>query len=614
MRSIIILIGQFALAGLLLSTAPSIHAATEPAGAAVYQTHCATCHDAAGNHRVPPRSALAQLPSATIQKTLESGVMKPQGSLLTAQERTDVANWLSSSGKAAQPAEATANTCPAGHQPSSGKKFGWTEWGAGPGNQRYQPDSGLNPKTIPHLKLKWAFGVANAKSMRSQSVVYKGRVYLGTETGFIYALDAKTGCTYWSASVKNVRSGLSIGKAGEKDALFFGDGLAKAHALDLETGHELWQTKLADTPPAVISGTPAYSNGHLYVPVSSYEEALVLMPGYHCCRFRGSVSSLDAATGKILWSAYTIDKPATLQRKNAAGAEVFGPAGAAVWSSPTIDAAHHTVYVTTGDNYSDPPTATSDSVLAFDTETGKLLWSKQLTEGDIYNMACGKPGVGACEHGSGPDFDFGAPPILVNLPHSKRALLLGQKSGMVYAVDPDEKGKLLWQGRAGKGSPLGGIEWGMASNGNLLFAAVSDLGFRPSKAPGQINLDPKAGGGLSAFSVSSGKLVWKAAAASACGDRSHCSPGQSAPVTAIKGAALSGSLDGHIRAYSAKDGSVLWDFDTERSFQTVNGVPATGGSLDVAGPVVSNGMVFLNSGYPQFGGAPGNVFLAFGTD
>jgi polyvinyl alcohol dehydrogenase (cytochrome) len=348
--------------------------------------------------------------------------------------------------------------------------------------------------------------------------------------------------------------------------------------------------------------------------MSSYEEAAVLMPGYHCCRFRGSVSSLDAATGKLLWRAYTIDKEATVQRKNAAGADVLGPAGAAVWSAPTVDAAHHTVYITTGDNYSDPPTATSDAVLAFDTETGKLLWSKQVTESDIYNMACGKPGVGSCPQGSGPDFDFGAPPILVKLPSGKRALLLGQKSGMVSAVDPDANGKLLWQARAGKGSPLGGIEWGMASNGNLLFAAVSDIGFAHSPVPGKLNPDPKVGGGLSAFSVSSGKLVWKAAPVLACGGRNNCSPAQSAAITAIDGAVFSGALDGHIRAYSSKDGAVLWDFDTVRAFQTVNGVPGNGGSMDVAGPVIADGMVFVNSGYPQFGGTQGNVFLAFGTE
>ncbi len=549
------------------------------------------------------------LPASLIRQALESGVMKPQGSQLTAQERTEVADWLASTNGAPKPTAGPGNACPAGQSASPNSKPGWTGWGNGPGNLRYQQDSGLTPQNIPHLKLKWAFGVPNAKMMRSQPAVYRGRVYLGTETGFLYALDAKTGCTYWSAPAKALRSGLAIGKVGDTEALFYGDGIAVVHAIALNDGHELWQAKIGD-PPAIATGTPTFSDGHLYVPLSSYEEVLPLRPGYQCCRFRGSLSSLDAATGKLLWRAYTIDEPATAHRKGAAGPEVFGPAGAAIWSSPTVDAAHHTVYVTTGDNYSDPPSATSDAVLAFDTVTGKRLWFKQMTQADAYNLACGKPGTGAC----GPDFDFGAAPILVQSSSGKRYLLLGQKSGMVYALDPDNQGQLLWQARAGKGSPLGGIEWGMASDGNLLFAAISDIGFRRSDVPGQLNPDPKTGGGLVAYSVPTGKLIWKAAPASSCDDRNHCSPAQSQAVTAVNGAVFSGSLDGHLRAYSTTDGSVLWDFNTEQSFPTVNQVPASGGSLDVGGAVVSNGMVFVNSGYPQFGGAPGNVFLAFGVE
>ncbi len=598
---------------LLLFSSLHARAATEPAGAAIYKTHCGRCHDAGAVTRVPPRSALAQLSPASIRKALESGVMREQGSSLTPQQRMDVANWLSSISGSAQPAMA-ANACPTGQQPQWGHGPGWTGWGAGPDDQRYQADSGLTPDVISRLKLKWAFGVADAKMMRSQPVAYRGRVYLGTESGSVYALDMKTGCTYWSAQVKNVRSGLAIGKAGTKDALFFGDAAGEAHALDLDTGEELWQSKVADHPTGLITGTPAYENGHLYVPLSSYEELAVLSPNYRCCTFRGSVSALDAATGKILWRAYTIEEQPTLQRKTAAGADVFGPSGASIWSSPTVDAEHHTIYVTTGDNYSDPATTTSDAILALDMETGKQLWSKQFTNGDVYNMGCGKPGTGTCKGASGPDFDFGASPILVQLPAGKRCLLLGQKSAMVYAVDPDEKGQLLWKVRAGAGGALGGVQWGPATDGNLFFVAVSDVAFAEGAVKGQVGLDPKTGGGLSAFEVSSGKLVWKAAPPVCAPGRNPCSPAQSGAITAVAGAVFSGSLDGHLRAYASKDGTVLWDFDTEQSFTTVNHVPAAGGSLDVSGPIVANGMLFVNSGYGQFGGKPGNVLLAFGAD
>ena len=596
----------------LLTSIPGIMAAELP-GAAVYNAHCAQCHDASTPTRVPTRSALTQLPAASIKKALDSGVMKQQGSALTEQERIDVANWLSTVGRPSQPAAAQSNSCIAGKAPSLDSPPGWTNWGVDLQNRRYQPNSGLTVASIPRLKLRWSFGVPKAKMMRSQPVVYRGRVYLGTNTGSVVALDEKSGCTYWSAEVKNVRSGLTIGKAGNADALFFGDATGVAHALDLATGKELWQTKVADHPAALITGTPAYADGRLYVPLSSYEEVSVLVPGYHCCTFRGSLSSLDSATGKVLWQSHTIREQPAPHRDTKTGAEVLGPSGAGIWSSPTLDPAHHAIYVTTGDNYSDPATKTSDAVIALDLKTGTQLWSKQFTSGDVYNLGRGAPGDGTSNSGTGPDFDFGASPILVTLPSGKRCLLLGQKSGMVYAVDPGTGGKLLWQARAGRGGALGGVQWGPATDGHLLFVAVSDLAFQKAKDPAHLTLDPKVGGGLSAFSVSSGKPVWKAVPP-VCGDRTPCSPAQSAAISAVTGAVFSGSLDGHIRAYSATDGAVLWDFDTERSFTTVNHVPAEGGSLDGGGPVITDGMVFVSSGYPQYGGKAGNVLLAFDAE
>ncbi len=189
--------------------------------------------------------------------------------------------------------------------------------------------------------------------------------------------------------------------------------------------------------------------------------------------------------------------------------------------------------------------------------------------------------------------------------------MLGQKSGMIYAIDPDAQGKLLWQQRAGRGGALGGIEWGLVTDGETLFVALSDIAFKQSGGPAKLMIDSKAGGGLAAYRADSGQLVWKAPAPD-CGDRQPCSPAQSAPVSAMPGVVFSGSLDGHVRAYSATDGHVTWDFDTERSFDTVNHVPAAGGSVDVAGPVIAEGMVFVSSGYSQYGGKGGNVLLAFG--
>ena len=584
-------------------------------GAHVYQTHCAQCHDAAGANRIPPRSALQKMQQEEIVKALTSGVMKQQGSALSEEERAAVSKWLAAAANHEQPASSSDNTCPAGMGPATSSSAGWTGWGAGLDNWRYQPadPAGLPAADVPHLKLKWAFGIPNVQMMRSQPVVYQGRVYLGGDNGSVFSIDARTGCTHWSASVKNVRSGLVIGRAGSTDALFFGEATGVVQALDLSTGKPLWETKVADHPAALVTGTPAYEDGRLYVPLSSYEEVLALAPGYGCCSFRGSLAALDAATGKLLWQTHTIAETAVSQGKTKDGREKMGPSGAAIWASPTVDRAKKVVYVTTGDNYSDPATETSDALLAFDLESGKLLWSKQFTASDVFNMACGKPGEGSCKNGYGPDFDFGASPILVTLAAGKRCLLLGQKSGMVYAVEPDRKGELLWQARAGKGGPLGGIQWGMATNGETLFAAVADTSILPPPKPGQVQLDPNAGGGMVAYQVDSGKVLWKAPAAR-CSEPRPCSPAQSAAISVIPGAVFSGSLDGHLRAYAANDGKVIWDFDTVRGFDAVNHISAKGGSLDAAGPVIADGMVFTLSGYPQFGGIPGNVLLAFGVE
>lgn len=598
---------------LLLFSLLAIQLADAQDGAQIYKTHCAQCHDAAGANRMPSRSALQKMPQEEIVKALTSGVMKQQGAPFSEDERAAVAKWLASSASPAQQTSAAA-ACPPQTQPSL-TGAGWTSWGAGLDNWRYQSaeQAGLPAGAVPRLKLKWAFGIPNVQMMRSQPVVYQGRVYLGSDSGSVFSLDAKTGCTYWSASLKNVRTGLVIGHAGSGEALFFGDATGVVHALDLSSGKPLWETKVADHKAALITGTPAYADGRLYVPLSSYEELLALAPGYACCSFRGSMAALDAGTGKLIWQTHTIADTPVSQGKTKDGRDIFGPSGASIWSSPTVDRAKKVVYVTTGDNYSDPATATSDALLAFDLGSGKLLWSKQFTKGDVFNMACGKPGEGSCKNGYGPDFDFGASPILVALPSGKRVLLLGQKSGLVYAVDPDRQGELLWQARAGKGGPLGGIQWGMATNGESLFVAVADTGMLPPPKPGQILLDPNTGGGTVAYRVDSGQVLWKAPAPH-CAERRPCSPAQSAAISAIPGAVFSGSLDGHLRAYGASDGKVIWDFDTARSFDTVNQIPAKGGSLDAAGPIIAGGMVFAISGYPQFGGAPGNVLLAFGLE
>jgi polyvinyl alcohol dehydrogenase (cytochrome) len=329
------------------------------------------------------------------------------------------------------------------------------------------------------------------------------------------------------------------------------------------------------------------------------------------------VTAVRVRDGSLVWKTYMVDPP----RKTGAtatGTETFGPSGAGVWSTPTVDAARGVLYITTGDNYSHPATATSDAVMALDLKTGRIVWSQQTTPSDVYNSSCGSRGAN-CPAESGPDYDFGSSAMLVRTPDGRDVLVAGQKSGVVYALDPAKKGTFLWQTRVGKGGTNGGVQWGMASDGRNVYASVSDVvrlqsGIGGAAPIGDGPLDPVQGGGLTALSILDGMKVWFAASTPCNPPRPGCSPAQPAAVTAIPGAVFSGSMDGHIRAFSTADGKLLWDFDTERSYPTVNGAPAQGGSLDGAGPIVVGGMLFVNSGYPRFGGTPGNVLLAFGLE
>jgi polyvinyl alcohol dehydrogenase (cytochrome) len=496
------------------------------------------------------------------------------------------------------------NACPV-KMTSSSVSASWFGWGNGTANWRYQsnPAAGLNPPDVPRLKLKWAFGVPNVRSVRSQPVIWAARVYIGALDGTVYSLDANTGCTLWATKGKTVRSGLVVGRVGSTDAIFYGDASGGVDALNARTGAYLWRTQADPHPVATITGTPSYWAGRLYVPVSSGEEQLRRRPDYECCTFRGSVVAIDANSGKTLWQSYMAQETPSPHGKTSEGKTNIGPSGMAIWSSPTIDVAKGgRIYVGTGDNYSQPDTPTSDAVVALDLQSGKVLWSTQFDKDDIYKIECGNPPAAGCSPPTVSELDLGASPILASMPGGKRVLLLGQKSGMVYAVDPDANGKLLWHARAGAGGLLGGVQWGMATDGNRLFVAVSDLAFQ-GRGP-----DPSKGGGISAYQVSNGKLLWHTPPPG-CGDRRPCSPAQSQAVTAIPGAVFSGSIDGHLRAYSAEDGKIIWDFDTAQTFNSVAGVPAKGGSLDVGGPVVAGGIIAIVSGYPGFGAMPGNALL-----
>jgi polyvinyl alcohol dehydrogenase (cytochrome) len=631
------LLSRFLVAGVLsvmliafgVGHAQQQETATNKAGEALYKQRCAACHEGAAP-KAPNRAALKQMSAESVRFALVSGGMAVQGLGLTTAQIADLAEFLTGKLPVKEQVPAAA-LCSAGGGPSFADPLAkphWNGWGVNLEQHRFQPAemAQLTAEQVPKLKLKWAFGYPGAFRAQAQATVAGGRIFVGSFERRVYSLSAETGCIFWAFdSDAPVRTAVSLGQNGGGWAAYFGDQHANAYALDAVTGKLLWETRVEEFPGAVITGAPTLAGGRLYVPTSSMEEVFAGNPQYECCKFRGSVSAFDAATGKVLWKSYTVAEEPKPVRKSKIGVQLWGPSGAGVWSSPTVDLKTRTVYVTTGDSYSDPAAPTSDSFLAFDLETGKLKWSQQMTKGDAFNVNCGAPEAMRvnCPEANGPDFDFGTSPILVELSSGRRALIAGQKSGIVYALDPDKQGELLWQRRVGRGSAAGGVQWGSAADANNVYVAVSDVTMHPvpSGTAGArdtafgfaAQLDPKIGGGLFALKLDNGDVVWQTPHPG-CGDAAGCSPAQSAAVTAIPGVIFSGGLDGHLRAYSAQDGHIVWDVDTAKEYKTANGVKAHGGALDGPGAVIVGGTLYVNSGYAFLGGAPGNVLLAFSVD
>jgi polyvinyl alcohol dehydrogenase (cytochrome) len=488
---------------------------------------------------------------------------------------------------------------------SSAAAQDWNGWSPTSANWRFQPReaAGMEASQLARMQLMWAFGFEGDTIAFAPPSVVDGRLYVGSARGTVHALDARSGQTQWT-----YRAGAGVRSAivAVDGALLFGDQNGIFHALDAATGNLRWKRQIDDHPATRLTGSPVVHGDIVYVPASSAEEAWALARQYRCCTFRGSVTALRIRDGERVWKTYTVDAPAATG-VTSAGTESFGPSGAGIWAAPTVDAKRGVLYVATGDNYSLPATQTSDAIIALDLASGRIVWTMQTTPNDVYNISCAVRGPN-CPPDSGPDHDFGASVMLVTTAAGKDLLIAGQKSGVVHALDPDRAGEIMWQTRVGRGGTLGGIQWGMATDGRNVYAAISDVVLR-----GGNSIHPDRGGGLTALRVEDGSKVWFTPGQPCVPARARCSPAQSGAVTAIAGAVLSGSMDGHLRAYSSDDGRVMWDFDTARSYETANGAKASGGSLDGPGPVVAAGMVYVNSGYPRFGGAPGNVLLAFGV-
>jgi polyvinyl alcohol dehydrogenase (cytochrome) len=598
-------IGRVALGAAIACLAGTI-AAQQPStedGRSVFARECAHCHNGS-EPRAPSADALRGRAPQAIVDALTSGSMRYQGLHLSGAERRAVAEFLAGRALRGSASGATIGKCdPPKRQWREGGPS-WNGWSPTIENTHGQPaaQAGLAAEQIPNLTLKWAFGFPDATSAWAQPTIAGGRLFVGSQNGTVYALDATSGCIIWTfAAHTGVRTSVVIGPGGAARSFnaYFGDQNGFVYAVDAADGHLLWSVKADEHPLVRLTGSAVLHAGRLYVPLSSYEEG-GKPPGYACCTFRGGVMALDAKTGETIWRAYTIADPPTLQREYADGTHLYGPAGGAVWSAPTIDVKRGAIYVGVGNAYSGPTPKTTDAIVAFDLKTGAVRWAQQMYPGDRDVYGC-TPGEMHCGPRAGPDFDFGASPALVTTAGGRDLIVAGQKSGVVFALDPDQRGAQVWRYRAGGGSGLGGIQWGIAVDRDRAYAAVADI---YSDTPG----------GLHGIDLRDGRRAWTTPAPPPlCGKPQRgCSGAQFSAVTAIPGVVFSPSNDGGLRAYSAATGAIVWAFDTNREFPTLNGVRAKGGSMNGPAPVVAGGMLYVSSGYGTFGLRPGNVLLAFG--
>ncbi|MEM7613280.1 MAG: PQQ-binding-like beta-propeller repeat protein [Pseudomonadota bacterium] len=577
-------------------------------GQRLYDIHCVSCHSGA-LPEAPRQEALKLFAPEQIVTSLESGVMSTQGLPLSAEEKVQIAYYLTGQRATAQQVDLSGSMCTRAPRPLASATGNWTGWGGRAGGRRYQPnESHISTDNVAELTLKWAFGFPQATRARAQPVITDAAIYVGSQDGTVYSLDIHTGCIHWLFKADGeVRGSLQyrVDADGDNPRLYFGDFKASAYALDAQNGDLLWKTKVHTHPLATITGSVVADDDRVYVPVSSSEVVPASRPDYECCTFRGALAALDAGNGELLWRTYTTTEP-TLTGKSRVGTRQFGPSGAPIWSTPTLDDKRNSVIVTTGQNYSSPATGTSDAIIAMNARTGAIRWVTQVTANDAWNGACVRQ-TPNCPEENGPDFDLGASPVMVTLDDGRDLILAGQKSGKVYALDPENYGRLLWQRRVGRGGTMGGVHWGMSSDQQRLYVGISDLPTNNRFAEGE----PQPG--LHALDPATGEFVWRRVLPYTCpGDLDfHCWQGISAAVSGSPGIVFAGGLDGQLSAFSASNGKRLWQFNTLRDFATTNGIPGRGGAIEADGPVIANGHLAVSSGYDKWGELPGNVLLVF---
>lgn len=577
-------------------------------GESIYQEHCAWCHSARVVMSAPPVQFLSAYSPEAILYELNTGKMTEQSEALSQEERRTVAEWISQK-------QFTALQFPQGAYCSSRETAkisgvhasGWG--GQLEGNANVEANqAGLTSGNVDNLELKWAFSLPGVSQVRSRPAIAGQILILASHAGDVFGLDKDNGCIYWHFKAQaGIRGAVSIER--NSSGIFIAywvDENTNVYAVAAATGELIWMAKhVGEHRYASNTGSVAVYDGLVYVPISSREVFAATSVGYNCCTASGEIVALDAKNGSEVWRFRTVDRAVPVgSADNPSG---YAPSGAPVWSSPTVDAKRGLLYFGTGENYSHPTTDTSDAIIALNLKSGELAWVFQAIADDAFNMAClTRHNRQNCPDPEGPDSDFGMAPLIVSSAEGKQLLVVGQKSGDIYALDPDAAGKLIWKQSIGIGGGTGGVHWGLAADGQKVYAPISDR----FTNVGQRKADPAPG--VHALELSTGKPVWYAVAPEEpCNTRKPCYAANSGATSVAGDVVFAGGLDGYIRAYGAKDGSLLWQYDTVKKYTGINGVPGQGGALDGPSALVHQGMVYVNSGYGRHSQLPGNVFLAF---
>ena len=579
----------------------------------IIEENCASCHENKSLNLISIAS-MSQYSEEDLLRILEVGKMKSQARGLSEDEKKSIAKYLAKQNQSYVDTN-YSNSCERQLSISNFKKGSkWTSWGFDSSNTRYQPESNIDSSNLKKLKLKWSFGL-NETDTRGQPIAVGGVIFVSGKS--LHALDKETGCSFWSFQPKSnaVFRNSPVFDGAKEDAIYIVDSNFIVYKLNILNGTVVWKTKInKEFESNTSSASPTLAGNLLFVPISTYETVLAIDPNYECCKSSGGMIAINSENGEIIWN-HRIEERAQFTKKGLiTRTKKYAPAGSAVWNSPSIDLQEGKVFFGTGQSLQSPASKNSDSIISLDINSGEKVWVTQTLSGDAYNVGCEIPIVRSmvCPEEKGPDFDFGASVIQTTDLDGNKILLAGQKSGWVFKLNP-LTGEIDWKKKVGNGGLLGGIHFGMATDNKKLYVPISDRWVNR-------DYDKKAKPGLYALDFLKGEIIWSFIPKNICSERKplygegNCFLGYSAPISVTNDILFAGSLDGTLSAHSVMSGNKLWEFDTLQAYETVNKIPAIGGSMDVAGPVIVDNWLFVTSGYAQHGQMTGNVILAFSID